>query len=275
MVIELALAVWLGAQPTSAASPANLSDIARHLPELDEIAASEALGLRDLYYSVRWAAADLWLRPEMIDPGEASWGFYSAEHAYMRDPTRAVALSWEYAEDGPGPRSRYVVARRVRYTSGDIETAVATAFPVELMVEGYRRYARSGNPQDWPEARTNWMPGADVIARLVRVERSIIDEPSCPGLTSALRQLNGLDVPPVRLDGYGAGDEPPTAPEGIWIVGDGTSFTLEVELANDEPRPTLLTLTGSHGSLPGAWIETFEALTEDCWRPDQTLHAQG
>ena len=270
MVIELAMAAWLGAQPASA-PPTNLSDISARLDELDEVAAAEQLGLMDHFQAVRWATADLWLRAEMIDPSEASWGFMSAEPAFGRPSTWAVTLSWGYVRNGGEVESRYVIAHRVSYTNADIEAAIAAAYPVDLMIDGYRRYARSGNFYDWPEARSNWMPDPETVARLVPVERSLTDERSCPGLTAALRRLNGLDVPPVRLQGYGPGDGPPVPPERIWIVGDGTGFLLEVQLATGEAPPTVMTLTGNHGSIPGDWIEAFEADTADCWRPEPTV----
>lgn len=236
------------------------------LPEADGVQAREYLGLDDAYLEMRDAAAELWLdrsaRPH-------AWVSYTARPAFGQNGYRLVRFYWRWGDPVEGrPRPRYVYARRLIYTNADLSDALERGFPLTAMVEAFEPFREWPRSSSWSFRRERLMPDPGTLARLVEVRREILDEPTCPPLTDAIRALNLLEVPPFHVSGYGPDRRPEGEPPGIVVTGDGTAFELELPAVPSDGQAFRMVLKGNHGSVPGEWIDQFEAAVADCWRPD-------
>ena len=270
MIAGLIVALLL-AQPVPPAEPDVVDVVNAALPEIDGEEPWAYLGTQDAYTDIWYAASDYWLHEERMG-GRSILVRYSARPSRGFSPFRQVVVrryqgAWnQQTRTYEGP---YVYAQRLSYSSADVMAAFSRAYPAQDAIRAFG--ARTRIDEDWERDRETFDPDYATVIRLIQPQREALDERTCPALRPALERLNLIEIPPVHLSGFGP-DRRPLAEldDGTVVVtGDGTGFLLEIPGQRGwEGQHHQISLLGNHGSIPGEWIERFEAETADCWRPD-------
>lgn len=271
MLAALTLLQTSSGQPT-------VREVIEAMPDRDGVRAWEYTGAEESYGDIWFAASDHWLHQYRMG-GRSYFVRYAARPAFGQGGFRQVVFrdhrsGWD-SESGRWSID-YTYAQRLRYENADVMEAFGRAFPLASITWELSRYTRVTG--DWARRRSEFFPDVETVVRAVRVRREIIDERSCPALTRALERLNQLEVAAIYIPGYGTDRRPPVEvdPSNVVVTGDGTGFELEIDgqgFRNEQPYDIIL--TGNHGSIPGEWIEQFEAETADCWRPDDGADPPG